>query len=410
MKKSFILSCLLLSACSDVPLNQNADTLIQNYHDRQNTATTAQKDSYYYLLGIGASDEPLQAGRVYSDELQALLKQNASEDDILALNKRHPVHEIAIDEETNDDNTGLFCRYNSNSGQTAHACFESVLTQKFDTAKYKTAHDRYHTFLKNPPAIMQGNYHLKMHVPYYEITLKGQRLHFVHLLNTQNPDNVMQGLLDELSSLRAYLANANNLIEKNVYVNMIANQIQTIVLYHSHNPTIKPTLTPLTADELSFKTAIIGEFMGAYYLFNRLQNDVDMTLLYKKNKSINDMADTFTEQIQIGDLSAPEFATYYNNYEPKKRKIDPTNFIGKTLTDIGEQDYRSYIAKVKSLDNLITIANHHINGTPLNNVFAPTLTGSVIEKTHICLQNPVSNDRVATETKKRDEKFECLNL
>lgn len=122
------------------------------------------------------------------------------------------------------------------------------------------------------------------------------------------------------------------------------------------------------------------------------------------------MADTFTEQIQIGDLSAPEFATYYNNYEPKKRKIDPTNFIGKTLTDIGEQDYRSYIAKVKSLDNLITIANHHINGTPLNNVFAPTLTGSVIEKTHICLQNPVSNDRVATKTKKRDEKFECLNL
>lgn len=407
MKKSFILSCLLLSACSDVPLNQNADTLIQSYHDRQNTATTAQKDSYYYLLGIGASDEPLQAGRAYSDELQVLLKQNVSEDDILALNEEHLLNQLSVS--NTDTSSELFCHLDS-SYDVAHDCFNNLLSKKFDITEYQVIHERYHTFLKNPPAIIQGDFHFSMQVPQYNILIKGQRLHFAHLLNTQNPDNVMQGLLDELVSLRAYLANANILIDKMIYTNMIAEQIQTIVLYYSHNPTIKPTLAPLTADELSLKSAVAGEFMGAYHLFNHLQNDVNMTLLYKKNKSINDMADTFTEQIQIGDLSAPEFATYYNNYEPKKRKIDPTNFIGKTLTDIGEQDYRSYIAKVKSLDNLITIANHHINGTPLNNVFAPTLTGSVIEKTHICLQNPVSNDRVATETKKRDEKFECLNL
>lgn len=408
MKKLLLLFGVVLSACADVPLNQNATTLINHHHARQQSATQTQKDSYYYLLGIGSKDEPLQAGKAYTDELQALLKQHASEEEILALNQQYPVHEVVIFDEGNDDNTGLFCQYQMSGSQNPHACFEGLLTQKFDISKNKTVHDRYATFLKNSPAIMQGDFHFSMHYPQYTILIKGQRLHFIHLLKTHHHSQVMQGLLDELSSLRAYLANANLLIDKILYANMIVNQIQTIVLYHTHNPTIKPTISPMTADELSFNTAITGEFMGVYYLFNHLDKDINTTLFYKKHKTINDVADVMSEQINMAKLPASEFATHYHDNKPTQKKLDPTNVIGKTLADVGEHDYRSYMVKVKSLDNLINIANHHINGVPLTNVFAPTLTGSLIESTHICLQNPMGGDDTATT--KQDKKFECLNI
>lgn len=141
MKKLLLLFGVVLSACGDVPLNQNATTLINHHHARQQSATQTQKDSYYYLLGIGSKDESLQVGKVYTDELQALLKQHASEEEILALNQQHPVHEVVIFDEGNDDNTGLFCQYQMSDSQNPHACFEGLLTQKFDISKNKTVHD-----------------------------------------------------------------------------------------------------------------------------------------------------------------------------------------------------------------------------------------------------------------------------
>lgn len=412
IKLGFIIYfCLILSACSDVPLNQNATNFINDHQARQNTATPAQKDSYYYLLGIGANDDPLMAGKAYYDELQTALANNAKDELIGQINQKHPLHTLTINDTKTDDNTGLFCRFNANNSDTAHACFASLLNTQFDLTDYQSTLERYQQFLNNPPAIAQGKSHHLTYYPHYKTLTNGQRLYFIWLSKNHQPEQVMSALINELATLRANMAQANNLAEKMIYANLVANQIQTIVLYHSHNPTLKASILPLTQDELSFKTAFINEFMVEFETFNALKKevkDLQNTLFYKHNKTLNDTADGYAKNIAISELSAPEFATYYANYQPEKPKHDFTNFIGKTLSNIGPDDYRFYISKLKSIDNLISIANHRMNGTPLANVFAPTLNGIIPEKDHICIQNPISHDEKATELKKRDEKFECL--
>lgn len=406
-----VICCLILSACSDVSPNQNTTNFLNDHQARQNTATLAQKDSYYYLLGIGANDEPLTAGKAYYDELQTALANDGKDETIKRINQNHHLHTLTINDTNTDDNTGLFCRFNSNNSDTAHACFNALLTTEFDLADYQSTLDRYKNFLNNPPAIAQGKSHHLAYYPHYTTLTNGQRLYFLWLSKNHQPKQTLQALLNELTILRANMAQANNLAEKMIYTNMVANQIQTIVLYHSHNPVLNTTIPVLTQDELSFRTAFINEFMVEFEIFNALQkeiNHLEHKLFYKHNKTLNDTADGYAKNIAISELSAPKFANYYANYQPEKPKHDFTNFIGKTLSNIGPDDYRFDISKLKSIDNLISIANHRMNGTPLANVFAPTLTGIITEKDHICIQNPISHDEQAEELKKRDEKFECL--
>ncbi|AWY21378.1 hypothetical protein [Moraxella bovis] len=411
MKKLFILSCLLLSACSDVPLNQNADTLIQNYHDRQNTATTAQKDSYYYLLGIGASDEPLQAGKAYHDELGLVLNQSGNLDEnIHQLNQKHNLNGLSKQIKTDDD---IFCKITSDN-DNAHDCFKSLAKSDTDISPHPIIHERYLTFLTNPPALIKNSMRVDVQIPDYRVLIYGQRVHLIHHLNN-GPKQSMTALSQELTLLRQHLANANTLIEKMIYANLIINQLQAMTLFKSQNPDLTTDIIPpLTADELSLNHAWTAEFMMNYETFENLERldygvfeKLKMTLLYNKNKTLNQVANFYQQGIDHANLSAPEIAKRFDD-ELTPPKIDYTNYIGSTLANIAPPDYRHYAVRIKSLNNLITIANHHINGTPLNNVFAPTLTGSLIESTHICLQNPTSGNDVATT--KQDKKFECLNI
>lgn len=409
-----LLTCVWLSACSDVPLNQNAITLTTDYQMRQNGATQEQKDSYYYLLGIGSKNEPLQAGKSYHDELQALLQKGGDiKNEVHQLNKKHGLHELSSSIINAEDyDSEFFCHFNQH-GRNPHACFEMLLTKDFDTSAYKDVYERYMKFLKNTPAVAQGIAYTETENPDYLILTGGQRLNLIYLLKKNNPNLVMQGLLDELSFLRVHLANANNLMDKMTYTNMIANQIQAIVLYHSKYPETKAVISPLNQDELSFKIALTSEFMVIHHVFEELDEqskDVNMTLFYKKNKTMNAIADAIHEQITSSHLTAPEFGAYYHNNPPKTNNLDMTNVVGKILGNIGGQDYCLYIDKVKSIDNLINIANHRMNDEPLTNVFAPTFTKHIIKDDHICLQNSASKDEVATKNKRRDENVECLNI
>lgn len=414
------LFCLALSACSDEPLNQYATAFVSEYQARQNNATDAQKDSYYYLLGIGSQDDPLKTGKAYYDDLQVILaKQGDLEKSISDLNRNYDyINDLSSSIQKTDD---ISCVLTSDN-QNAYQCFETLLHNDIDTTPYQLMHERYLTFLNNTPAVMLGTMRADIHFPDYRVLRHGQRVNLIHTLKT-NPNHAMRALSQELALLRNHLANANSLIEKMIFADMVINQIQAMVFVKQQYPHASTDIIPpMTSDELSLKAAIIAEFMLGYEMYHHFEKEhgSQSELFYKKNRTINQSANFYQEAILLSQLSSPKFAAQYND-ETKPPKTDYTNYIGSTLVNIALPDYRQYISRVKSLDNIIIIANHVMNNAPLSNHFAPTITNSQIQKTHICLQSPMSqnpndNTQIGTEieaetqTGQKIRKFECLNL
>lgn len=411
------LIALALSACTDKPLNQNATALINGYHTHQMSATTAQKDSYYYLLGIGSKDEPIKAGKGYHDALQQVLaKQDELEKNISELNARHHLNYLSttlqLHSNQNKNHRDIFCSLTSENDE-AYECFALLPNLNTDITPYQILEERYWTFLNNPPAIMLDTMRVDNLLPDYKVLNHGQRIHLIHTLN-KSPNQAMTDLSDELSLLRHHLANANTLIEKMILTNMVINQVQAMVFLKNQHPTISTDVIPaMTSDELSLHTAITAEFMLNYEWYNHLDANLDngmdikTKLFYKKHRTINQSAELYQAGITSSQLSASDFADTFHD-EMTLPKQDYLNYVGSTLVNIALPDYKVYIARVKSLDNIINIANHVMNETPLHNVFAPTLTGGDIQKTHICLQNPLSQG--TDNPNESNKKYECLAI
>ncbi len=417
-RTSLIVAGLAISACDDGSLNQNATTLIKDHQTRQANATDAEKNSYYYLLSIGSKDEPLEAGKAYHEALQqALAQQGDLEKNISQLNARHHLNDLSTTLQLNHSNAkanhDIFCTLTSDSHQ-AHDCFAMLSDHDADLTPYHVLQERYWVFLNNPPAIMQGKMRVENLLPDYKVIIHGQRVHLIHTLK-RSPDKVMPALSHELSLLRNHLANANTLIEKMILANMVIHQLQAMVFVKNQHPTIATDIVPpMTSDELSLKNPIISEFMLNYELYNNLDNaldgnmDMPTQLFYKKYRTINQAANFYQEGIISSQLPAPDFAAAFDD-EVVTPKKDYINYVGGTLLNIALPDYKHYAARVKSLDNIINIANHIMNDTPLKNIFAPTLTGNQTQTTHICLQNPLGQD-TNDHTNNPNKKYECLNV
>ncbi len=408
---------LALSACTDEPLSQNATALINGYHARQMSATDAQKDSYYYLLGIGSKDAPIKAGKDYHDALQQVLaKQIDLEKNISELNARHHLNYLSttfkLHSNQNKNHRDIFCSLTSENDE-AHECFALLPSPNTDITPYQILKERYWTFLNNPPAIMLDTMRADNLLPDYQVLNHGQRIHLIHTL-TKSPNQAMSDLSAELSLLRSHLANANTLIEKMIFSNMIIHQLQAMVfLKNQHLAISTDIISPMTSDELSLSTAITAEFMLNYEWYNNLDTyldddmDIKTRLFYKKHRTINQSAELYEKGIALSQLSASDFAATFHD-EMTSPKQDYLNYVGSTLVNIALPDYKHYAARVKSLDNIINIANHVMNDTPLHNVFAPTLTGSDIQKTRICLQNPLSQN--TDSSNESNKKYECLAI
>lgn len=402
-----MLVCLGLSACVDTPLSSTASTFVQDYHARQQSASDEQKNSYYYLLGIGADGEPQKAGKAYHDELHALLQTSQNPDaDIAQLNQRHRLNARTI-----EDNPKIFCAITADNDK-AHACFDGLF-EGLDVTPYGWVHERYLTFLSNPPAIMQGQMRADTRIPNYQVLVRGQRLNLIAHLGG-DPKRAIKKMASELSLLRGHLASANTLIEKMIYGTLVANQLQAMTLLKSHAPNITtPIIASLTVSELSLKPAFLSEFMMSYGVYDEfdkghnLLGQLQLTLLYNKHKTINQSAITHQRAIEEGDLPAPQFAHLMSHALPTQPKIDWLNYIGSTLLGVAVADFHHYTARIKSLDNIINIANHQLNGTPLVNVFAPALTTVQTQNRHICLPKPKSGHGNESDV---DKKFECLNV
>ena len=396
---------LSLSACGDVPPNQNTTALLDHHQTQERSITPAQKYSYYYLLGIGAEGDPLTAGQRYHDEMQTLLAQDGITDEqITMVNQRHPLATLPTAESRK---LPMFCSIGAKNAD-AQACLNSLLNDKFELDAHATVYERYQQFLAQPATTSMGKTHPSIKTPSYAVLLQGQRLYLLHHLR-QHPQTAMTALSAELATLRSRLAHAHTLLDKMVYAKMIAFNLQSMVQLKAHHPAINTSvIPPLTPQERSLKSASVGEFMTAYASFENLSHqkgnalDATMTsLLYKKNKTINAMADGHAEQIRVSELSDTEFVAHINHHTPQPTKQDPTNFIGHTLAQIGTPDLYQYTYKVRSIDNLINITNHQLHGTPLHNVFFDDNSKILTQDDKICL--PINSPNIEP-----DADMECL--
>lgn len=410
-----------LTACTDTALSPTATALMNDHQAHQTHATSEQKDSYFYLLGIGADGEPSKLGKAYHDELQAILANQGNQDDkISQLNAKYDLDALShksIQDELKQNNPNndfdIFCQFTAKD-DFIKDCFDTLIAQssQIDITPYQEIHHRYQTFLKNAPSVTITTPIHNSHLPNYQILMAGQRLNLIGHLKNKNPNHTISELNHELNLLRHHLRYADTLIEKMIFTNMMARQLQGMVFLKQKYPNIKtPIITPLNDKELSLKDPILYEFMVSHRLYDDLAfsdfgliDKIKMTLMYDKTDTINQSAEYHHHVIEIDKLSAPNFANHIINHTDTQPKINWKNYVGSVLANTTKPDYVIYSYRLKSLDNLINIANHQLNGTPLTNVFSPVVNDVIKDDQKICLSSPMTGKKL------QDTEMECLNL
>lgn len=394
----------VLPAISHATLNLTTQNLINQAYTHRAQATQAQKESYYFNLGVAYVTNPIAIGKAIFE----------------AKNTNFSVAKFA-----KPTAFAFTCKLEEPT------CIQAIITETTtpptpSNTNMATDNDfilnRYYQFLQNPPAVTLAEYTITAPSPNYTYFTLGQRLDFIknlQLAQSGKANTAMQNSFATLAKLRKQLVQADTLLGKMVMLNLVINQLQQIVVlkqqfdFSTIYTTASPAIMSLTDAEKDLSKAFLSEFID---LKITLENAIKTLtpaekLLYKQDDTFNAMGDFIIEQIKISHLPAPEFAKYRQqnakiasqDYAIKLNKT--TNYIGHILTNIAIPEYQVYSERVMAVDNLITITNFVLSEkkSPLKNTFAPTVTKVMQDNDKICMAMPTLD-----LAKNNNGKYGCL--
>lgn len=386
LPSSIVIIVAISSNFSQAALTPLANQYIQQAQDHRSHATSAEKESYYYSLGLSYVTNPIAIGKAIYDG-----------------SKTRPVEDFAVPKFKKPSEFHLTCKFDEES------CLEAIVKQS--TLTHHTSStvatdadfilNRYYQFLTNPPAVTLADNFSVAPQPDYSYLYLGQRLSFtqgLRLAQAGQVDKAMDNSLYELSKLRDQLANADMLVSKMTAYLMIYYQLQQIiVLQEQFQPKTVRAISPLTAAEKDMKLPLLNDFYHNKMVLEKAQSEMDESTKqrYRHDDTINAYADYIHEQIKVTALTPTQFAMYRKNLQPDAKslpiKANPQiNSVGYQLANIAVPDYQAFNERILSIDNLINTTNFVLSDgkSPLTNVFDPSVTGFTDDGKRICMMTP----------------------
>jgi hypothetical protein len=407
-----IVSIGLFFLQTDDELSPTAQEWVQKLELGRNSSSEA----FIYLNGIMASEED-SVMKVGSARFAAYRKaeDQAKLSDNGIIYQDYPT-EKEISKPSSDNE--IYCRLSEVD------CLDKILKNSSEwlseLKKYTVILQRYRRFIKFTEYRTLSKPSVYEETPKFEYLKYGNRLSILEsllLAEQGNPEAAIDLLNSEIESLRTQLVNADSIIYKLFFVNMIANNLDVMGYVSNRYNYYKALDIPfLNSDELSMKDPVIREFGMMYELYSNLDGNPEIfekggnapswlvRAIFKRNKTINESIPSFEKWIDISSLSQEEFAKdkVPENTEVE-REVDLDNFVGSVLNSIGSPDFHKYMARLFDLNCKIVLVNYIIEnkGKPLINPYYPLQKNAYkSSESEICMTGPYEDTR----------RLRCINL
>lgn len=411
LKFSLLALLLTLTACqkvSDETPNSAFNELVNIREKHLKMATADNIDSTYLLYGFEFEDDDLiAAGKSYFQKVQALenlpddKKENASNE----LDLEYKT--LSILDELRDENHSLankiYCKL------PEQECLDNIFNHKeywqSELDKNGKLLNRYQIFLNSKPAVTDFLLTDKLPSPNYRSLFVAQRLtHLSHLnaleLKSENNNDIINAMDNELTILRKQLKMADNILQKMIIQRMVLNQLQMRVsLEAKYNVNFSNTIENLNTLEKSLELPLAYEFLWIENEMKKSNTNLDNYLHYT---SYNGIANHYLNQIEISNQSAIEIGKYQANYQETESPIQVSkkdNETGFVLANTAVQNYVNYAQRLNELDNVINMTNFVLTGNDkhLINVFTGDNKDIIKDSEKICMPLPkADNDRTQT--------------
>lgn len=398
------LSMLLILGLVFYLLNdETMDWQVQNYLQR---VQITQKDNpaYFYLLGIGAAEwvaPEAKGGSLYHD----FLRWDSVQPD--AYSTSATVFEITQDLPMPD--TTELCLLDK------VACYRQLFNEPIDAQllndHYATLLDRYQSFLR-----MQGYQTLlvglRAPIPKFAYVLKANDILLVRAIHTAKKgkvDQALQQVQHNMVLLRQKLAQADTLIEKMIYTELVSRNLDTmsLIIKTFHYDGIV-RVASLNADEMDFSKVAAYEFLLTARILDEMAGDSDSSwgcedspicwlkrkFYFKPNSVLNLRYKSLQQLIKLSQKGSINFAQYV------VQKNKPVFSIRAWLVDMTDDEkvYHEYLQRVFSLDAKILMLNATANQQKMDEIILLNVKNPYFEyktavlsqdKSSLCFEEPI---------------------
>ena len=400
----------------DSPTSQTVIGLDNRFEQYRKNATQPQIDSYYYQMGMGYQTKSLSI-----IDTMAIGKDIVGKIDTIEKNDT-----LTYDEKRKKSNQVL-ANYKAIQTKNSFCSIiaDSQINDCIDVTKsspeqwQQTVIDgqntriHYQHYLMLEPSVTLLGISPYAPTPNWSLLSEGQRVtnvEYLLLAKAGQPQIAMDNLIADFAKLRQHFANSDTLLKKMVLQKMLLEQLQmmanTKTQYDKDNKLPTSSITPLSPLETSLELPLIFEYQYSKYIFLlatdsheiNLSKNILIKFFFKKQKSINAIAQYYYQQLNKDKINANDLAIQMNECDDTNKEDNDINvsnidnLLGNLLINIANVDYAQYRQKLISTNNMINMVNHILtNGKPsLSNVYAPTLSDVNISDEHICMPHPKS--------------------
>lgn len=224
-----------------------------------------------------------------------------------------------------------------------------------------------------------------------------------------NPEEAIESLLSQFSTLRQSLALQDNLIGKLIFLVQLSEIMDVASIILSQEGIKIDRIPSLSPSEKSFYMVVAREFGMSYDTFKSLDkhpNFFEMgtnspgwiaRIVFKPNMTINAIAPTYYRLERLAQLPPSEFSHEIENgnyIRPSTSKI--RNYVGEILIGVSSPDFDKHVASFTNFDAKLAIFNQvHSSSSASDGLFNLYDANDVPKEVNgsICFNSPLEDKR-----------------
>ncbi len=357
-----VAALLILSAASQIddPLSDGAAQWLDAYEQSQQ----GESEAFLLLVGLGAaaSEESLDSGRRWHQQLQQWAASHSAADegvDAPQLPNRLPLPEDKL----------AFCTLSQ------PGCGASLIRGDWQPllASHQLLRQRYQRLLAATDYRTQLPVHGATPFPNYTLMMRAHRLQQLAVVGDAalGPQQRLDMLASDLEALRRQLVVQDYLIGRVVYLKLVAEQLELMAAWLVEYPQLtKPVVAELSVNERDLTPALHYELAVNAVLMRDIESNPQfyrhdwpqvaplVRAVFKPQMSINALHQYLAQYANLSRQPQAQFGTALKALKgPQLNRL--RNWMGSVLAQVAGPAFSPYVARAFDLNCKIALFNGH---------------------------------------------------